>query len=37
MPYPVNHHVDQKIWNRTAQNTKAINIGMRIYRGGIRF
>lgn len=37
MPYPANHHIDSKLWNRTAYKTKAINLGMRIYRGGIRF
>lgn len=37
MIYPANERVDAKIWNRTAYKTKAINLGMRIYRGGIRF
>lgn len=37
MPYPANRKIDEKLWNRTAYTTKAINLGMRIYRGGIRF
>lgn len=37
MPYPANPKIDRDVWNRTARYTKAINLGMRIYRGGIRF
>lgn len=37
MPYEANKKVDDAVWRRTAQKTKGINIGMRIYRGGIRF
>lgn len=37
MPYPANPRIDKKMWRRTANSTKAINLGMRIYRGGIRF
>lgn len=32
----VNASVDQKIFTRTAAKSKAINLGARIYRGGIR-
>jgi len=29
--------VDHKIFRRTASHTKAVNLGFRIMRGGIRF
>ena len=28
--------VDKEIFRRTASSTKAVNLGMRIYRGGTR-
>lgn len=28
---------DKKIFRRTASHAKAVNLGFRIYRGGIRF
>lgn len=37
MPSPTNPRIDDQVWRRTANRTKAINIFTRIYRGGIRF
>lgn len=31
-----NHHVDQKVFRRTASKSKKININPVIFRGGIR-
>lgn len=36
MPYPATSN-DRAYFRRTAQKTKSINLGTRIYRGGIRF
>ena len=32
-----NKRVDQEHFRRTASKSKAINLGVKIYRGGIRF
>ena len=32
-----NHVKDQAHFRRTAAHSKAVNLGVRIYRGGIRF
>ena len=32
-----NRSIDQSHFRRTASNVKAVNLGFRIYRGGIRF
>lgn len=32
-----NQHIDQKIFRRTAASTKAVNLGVRLFRGGFRF
>lgn len=32
-----NKKVDQEHFRRTASKTKVVNLGQRIYRGGIRF
>lgn len=32
----VNPSADKKMFTRTAAHSKAINLGVRIYRGGIR-
>ena len=32
-----NRRVDKEIYTRTASHTKAVNLGDKIYRGGIRF
>lgn len=32
----VRKSVDRKHFNRTASKTKAINLGVKLYRGGIR-
>lgn len=32
-----NPDLDKKIFRRTASRAKAINLGFRVYRGGIRF
>lgn len=32
-----NQRKDQTHFRRTASHTKAVNLGTRIYRGGIRF
>ena len=32
-----NKQVDQQHFRRTAAHTKAVNLGVRIFRGGIRF
>lgn len=37
MRTPVNKRVDQRHFRRTAQTTKSVNLGFRIFRGGIRF
>lgn len=37
MPSPTNPGIDGKLFRRTAAHTKAINLGVRIFRGGIRF
>lgn len=37
MPKPTNPSVDGSHFRRTASSTKAINLGVRIFRGGIRF
>lgn len=34
---PVNKNVDSGYFRRTASSTKSVNLGVRIYRGGIRF
>lgn len=34
---PTNPLKDQAVFKRTAAKTKAVNLGMFIYRGGIRF
>lgn len=31
-----NRKVDKKIFSKTAQNVKAINLPVKLYRGGIR-
>ena len=31
-----NKNADQQIFKRTASNTKTVNLGVRIYRGGTR-
>lgn len=37
MPAPTNSRIDDAKFRRTASKTKAVNLGVRIYRGGIRF
>lgn len=37
MRVPTNEKVDQQYFHRTAAKAKAINLGARIFRGGIRF
>lgn len=37
MRMKANPKVDKGIFRRTAAKTKAVNLGYRIYRGGIRF
>lgn len=37
MPSPTNPSIDPGKFRRTASKTKAINLGVRIFRGGIRF
>ena len=32
-----NPRKDKKIFKRTAQKSKAVNLGLKIYRGGTRF
>lgn len=32
-----NPKIDPKVFKRTASHTKAINLGVKVYRGGIRF
>lgn len=32
----VNKNIDKEVFRRTASTTKAINLGVRIYRGGTR-
>lgn len=34
---PVNSVKDEAIFRRTASHTKAVNLGMKVYRGGFRF
>lgn len=34
---PVNSHADSGYFRRTAATTKSVNLGVRLYRGGIRF
>lgn len=34
---PTEQGADQAHFRRTAAHTKAVNLGVRIYRGGIRF
>lgn len=31
-----NPHVDKEVFRHTAANTKVINLGVRLYRGGTR-
>lgn len=33
----MNRRTDRKVFRDTAQNPKAVNLGIRTYRGGIRF
>lgn len=37
MRAPTNQNVDAAHFRRTAAHTKAVNLGVRIFRGGIRF
>lgn len=37
MRLPTKEGADQAHFRRTASHTKAVNLGTRIYRGGIRF
>lgn len=37
MRSPVNRNVDAKHFRRTAAHSKAVNLGFRVMRGGIRF
>lgn len=37
MRFPTEQGADQAHFRRTASHTKSINLGTRIYRGGIRF
>lgn len=37
MPSPVNPSVDAQHFRRTAAHIKAVNLGFRVMRGGIRF
>lgn len=37
MRLPTEQGADQAHFRRTASHTKAVNLGTRIYRGGIRF
>lgn len=37
MRAPANPEKDGNIFTRSAKKTKAVNLGVRIYRGGIRF
>lgn len=37
MRRPTNKKKDSKIFTRTASSSKAINLGVVTYRGGIRF
>lgn len=37
MRAPVNAYADQSYFRRTASKAKAINLGQKIFRGGIRF
>ena len=37
MRWKVNMHSDKKFFRNTAAKTKAINLGEKVMRGGIRF
>lgn len=37
MRAPTKKNVDMKHFRRTAASTKSVNLGTKIYRGGIRF
>lgn len=37
MRAPTEHGADQQHFRRTAAHTKQVNLGTRIFRGGIRF